>query len=178
MSRWSTGFIIMRRFRGRVEPQDRSRNVPVHVPGHRLHKDDASETQASPSGGIIMINASLLACISRLHIAFLFSFFFFTSRKNVFRAFCTPSKRYNCFQLALHIIRPQALFRYLYTRCAVFCLFYINTILFIFHFCRRPSWFYISSQGRTIWRGYVALIFFTFLSLIFITSLACVCVYV
>lgn len=45
------GAVPMPGFRRRSEPEDRSRNVSAHVPGHRLPEDDAAETQTSSSGG-------------------------------------------------------------------------------------------------------------------------------
>lgn len=55
----TAGVILVRRFRRRGQPQDRPRHVSVHVPGHRLHKDDAPEAQAGSSGGTTVHNARL-----------------------------------------------------------------------------------------------------------------------
>lgn len=62
------GAVSVPGFRRRSEPEDRPRDVSAHVPGHRLPKDDAAETQTSPSGGTSASRFSLREI--SLHVAF------------------------------------------------------------------------------------------------------------
>lgn len=118
------GFILVRRFRRRGEPQDRSRNVPVHVPGHRLHKDDAPETQASPSGGILLSFRLQfhLAELCMSHISFLLKVFFFFLRLEL----RSPS--------VTHYPTASVTLPLAYTRRAVFLPILLTRLFYFFAF--------------------------------------------